>query len=850
MDVSLSNALTEASEQYDSSVRKRGEEELEQLSTQNGYLSGLLKIYAEIDAPFVKRWVAIICLKNAVDKGWRRPTAISPTERESIRQQLIALAARPDDARLHRQCALVTAKICRSDFPKQWPSLLDNLYGIAVTAADVDVLRSTLLSLQQCLKALSNVRIGPAKRALQEFSVKSVTYFGDLYIQLLQADKDDVAYLVLKILCLLVEAIDRAHRVPSVRSVWENAFQKVFDAGGTAGKHLLKLAKMHMRLIESRPLVILGMPNSQGLLEGYVHWIHQNAYQLRNNSDSDLDRLAVRVFSFLAGALRVRPQRVLPLSMRPRDDADREDFQNACKQVSSIITMDLFPPLIDCLALRISELELWEEDPAEFVVDDLRPDGVHTAAEKVIAQLLRNNEGSEVQAWEFIQRKLPSEEALRCLETGASSFQWVNLSQVLQSLPENNPPVLRRACLLIAAWVPQSNPEFQRDALLFAGQALYSSSDLPVRLAALHCIRTCCDDLDFEPQNFEAIGDAVFEGIFSLLRTGDEVSKTVLEIMGTIVEALTLDTMRLEQILNALLPLWADSSLLVRGALLQTLAQVVTSAREKSPAAYCALPLLVESLQVEELMDDALSFWRAITVNAPVATPEVMQLFPLAQMTVQRDLTSYSIGVLEGYILLDPQLVLPVDFAQVLMELFERNSPLELCVACLNLAILQPEPWARTLVPFFSDYLLKADSMEERIIAGRMAVVLSKMSIAAPIGTSNEVIAAWLGRVKAVSDPLDRKIILFGATCEALAEPTLFVAQAANFMEMWTLVGDEDVPIQADSVEEFTQEQVRIQARRLADPANIPVRPFVDNAVSRLRSASPECANLLENYVV
>lgn len=848
MEVQLSSALNDASDQHDSSIRKRGEAELEQLSAEPGYLTGLLKIYAENDS-FVKRWVAIICFKNAVDKAWRRPTAISLEERDTIRQELTALATRPNDLRLQRQCALVTAKICRYDYPKQWQNILDDLSGVISTTSDVNVLQSTLLSLQQCLKALGSARIGPARRAQQEFATKYVKFFGELYLRLLGAEKLDIAYIVLKILCLLIEAVDRAHRVPDIRSVWEGSLDRVFQAGGSAGKHLLRLAKMHAHLIESRPLVVLGMPNSQSLLEGYVHWVHQNANYLRNNCDADFDKLAVRVFAFLYGALKVRPQRVLPLSMRPRDDADRFDFQNSCELVALVVNMDLFPPLIECLALRPSELEVWGEEPAEFVVEDLRPDGVHTAAEKVIAQLLRTHDGAAVEAWEVIRQRLPSEESLRALETCAPSFRWIDLSHVLQSLPDNDLVILRRACLLIAAWVPQSSPEFQTDALLYAGQALISTIDLAVQLAALQCVRTCCEDLDFEPRNFEPVGDAVFESMFTLLRTEDEISKTVLDTMGAIVEALSLDSFRLEQILQALLPLWTEATLLVRGSLLQTLGQVVTSAGEKSPAAYGALPLIAESLEVEELADDALNFWRAVIANAPTATPELTELFPLAIMTVQRDLTSYSLGVLEGYLLLEPHLVLPVDFARVIMELFAANPPLELCVASLNVANLQPEPWARSLVPFFFEYLIKADSMEERIIAGKMTVVLSRLSIASPLGASEGVLGAWLNRIKAVSDPLDRKIILFGASCEALAQSSLFVALAATFMELWTLVGDDDVPIEADPVEDLTQEQIRIQSRRLRDPANVPVRPFVDRAVTQLRS-NPQCAKLLENYVV
>ncbi len=66
------SALSDASSQNVDMV-KQAETRLSQLETQSGYYACLVQVYSlNASLPKNVRWMALICMKNGVDKYWRR----------------------------------------------------------------------------------------------------------------------------------------------------------------------------------------------------------------------------------------------------------------------------------------------------------------------------------------------------------------------------------------------------------------------------------------------------------------------------------------------------------------------------------------------------------------------------------------------------------------------------------------------------------------------------------------------------------------------------------------------------------------------------------------------------------
>jgi hypothetical protein len=75
--------------------------------------------------------MAGVCLKNAVDKYWRKTTqnSIKEDERCALRANLLNCLNEPD-LRIARQLAVIIGKISRYDIPSIWNDLVPKLVHI------------------------------------------------------------------------------------------------------------------------------------------------------------------------------------------------------------------------------------------------------------------------------------------------------------------------------------------------------------------------------------------------------------------------------------------------------------------------------------------------------------------------------------------------------------------------------------------------------------------------------------------------------------------------------------------------------------------------------------------------
>jgi hypothetical protein len=104
----------------------------------------LVSIACHDNVPLNIRQAALLYMKQLVLAGWsssfeeyKGQLLVSEENKPLIRQQLLALATTDQlDRKLKAASGLVVSKIANSDYPDQWPDLLDNLLQLIPVATD------------------------------------------------------------------------------------------------------------------------------------------------------------------------------------------------------------------------------------------------------------------------------------------------------------------------------------------------------------------------------------------------------------------------------------------------------------------------------------------------------------------------------------------------------------------------------------------------------------------------------------------------------------------------------------------------------------------------------------------
>ncbi|KAH9482382.1 Importin-11 [Psilocybe cubensis] len=102
---------------------------LKQLLDMFGAFDALQEIAARKTTPLVIRQQAMIQLKNTVTQHWRSRKLLSDEHRLRIRQRCLLFLDEEDDT-IAKCNQIIVAKLARSDFPGQWPNLLDDLVNV------------------------------------------------------------------------------------------------------------------------------------------------------------------------------------------------------------------------------------------------------------------------------------------------------------------------------------------------------------------------------------------------------------------------------------------------------------------------------------------------------------------------------------------------------------------------------------------------------------------------------------------------------------------------------------------------------------------------------------------------
>ncbi|KAL2754967.1 hypothetical protein ACRALDRAFT_1043675 [Sodiomyces alcalophilus JCM 7366] len=442
----------EAATSSDYSKRQEAGRQLASWEEGKGFYSSLQSVFLDQSLPTEIRFLAIIQLKNGIDKHWRLANVakggITPEEKDVIRQRLIQGTLAEREKGLALQSALATARIIRIDYPRQWPEALPSLIGLLrSTAGEPQQLYGTLQIILQVVKEMSTARLKSSQTALQSITPEMAYVLGEIYaekstiwVNYLTAgqgspEEADVAIhntlSALKILRrLLISGYAAPHKDKTVQQFWalsQTQFGQFLSFVSqdssvpttyqeAVGKHLIQFTKLHVSMAQSHPAGFAALPNSIPLVHAYWDLVERLAavfdksegvrYSGGDSGGSKskaegplLEKLATRALILIKSCLELA---FLPKHTFVYRGAEaRQEEGEAVEFVKTeLFTHDFTVRMAGTILSRLfifrqSDLEAWEEDPEDWEHHE-RFEGsaweweVRPAAEKVFLTLLNH----------------------------------------------------------------------------------------------------------------------------------------------------------------------------------------------------------------------------------------------------------------------------------------------------------------------------------------------------------------------------------------------------------------------------------------------------------------------------
>jgi hypothetical protein len=394
---------------------------LVQSKNENIFLT-LQDIFLEKSAPLEIRYLAIIKLKNGIDKYWRKyaANAISKEEKKEIRDRLLQIGVNEADPRLALQNALVTAKIARNDHPLDWPNLFKELTELLKHTSQSSHplhLSRCLLIVLHVIKELATGRLQRTKVNLQSSTPEVFRAMTTIYSEKMQIwlgflkqgghdeggaiESLDQSLLAIRVLRRLTvvgfEFPNRAEDVQSFWSVIRGHFEElaglVTQHGGElvdsirdlVEKHILQYSKLHVNMAVSNPTAFGLLPDAVGLTRTYWSIISEYSNTLStqkvsmaaavdgSNEDDEkplIEKLSLKGLMILRECIKMVFKPLQTFKYRHQEEKDEQ------KQVTELMKSQLLQEQFvremmnviveKFFVFRQTDLVEWQEDAEEW----------------------------------------------------------------------------------------------------------------------------------------------------------------------------------------------------------------------------------------------------------------------------------------------------------------------------------------------------------------------------------------------------------------------------------------------------------------------------------------------------
>ena len=394
---------------------KTSAQQLQNWEKSPGFYSSLQSLYIDYSLPVELRQLAVIQLKNGIDKYWRKTAlnAINKDEKELIRSRSLDSGINEPEHRLALQISITIAKIVRYEFPHDWPdaitSVMEKLRSMSHSTNPIRLSRA-LLILLYIIKELSTAKLQRSRASLQSTAPEVVLFLSTLYIQKVNAwmsflksggddeggalDGMEQSLLTLRVLRrLIIAGYEFPNRIQDVRDIWgilalhfgemlglvqeESAVLHV-NPRSLIEKHLIQIAKLHLDMIKTHPAGYALLPDSVGLAKAYWTLARQFGESLGSRSplsrriDDEETAPAFEKLS-LRGLLLIRACVKMvynPAQTFKYQQAEDKEEKNLAKELmrNDLLSGEFAQEVMESLVTRFfvftpQDLYQWQEDP-------------------------------------------------------------------------------------------------------------------------------------------------------------------------------------------------------------------------------------------------------------------------------------------------------------------------------------------------------------------------------------------------------------------------------------------------------------------------------------------------------
>ncbi|KAK0734323.1 armadillo-type protein [Lasiosphaeria miniovina] len=444
----LGRALEAAATSTDNAQRQSAGQQLQAWEVQPNYYSTLQTIFLDKSLRNEIRFLAIILIKNGIEKYWRRSVknSLKPQEKDLIRSRLFQGSIDEEEKNLSLHNALVTAKLVRIDYPTEWPDAVPMIINITRSSKDGNPvhLGGALLLLLRVVKELATARMRHSQTTLQAITPELVQLLGEIYTAKTaywqdfftkgRGEEDDADYAMqnsltaLKILRrLVIIGYEQPHTDNMVREFWSLS-QSQFDQflrgvsheswipipyQDVVGKHLIQFTKLHIDMCESRPASFPLLPNSIPLVGAYWNLVKdfsdvfEKSGGIKQSSTTPAgnpkhegplsEKLALKGLLLIRSCIATayRPAQTFKYRSVEAKILEKQAIE-AIK--TDLLTKDLLYEMVQVIISKLfifrkSDLNAWEEDPEGWEAQEANEGqayewAVRPCAERLLVDLL------------------------------------------------------------------------------------------------------------------------------------------------------------------------------------------------------------------------------------------------------------------------------------------------------------------------------------------------------------------------------------------------------------------------------------------------------------------------------
>ncbi|KAM4058614.1 importin-11 [Hirsutella rhossiliensis] len=442
-----------AATSHDHARRQAAGKQLTAWEHQPGYYSSLQDVYLDRALPTDVRFLAVIQLKNGIDKYWRvlnQPRQVlKMDEKFRIRERLFQGTIDEPDKSLALHNALVVGKVVRLEFPATWPDAISSMIEMLRSHKDGNQqhLSGALQILLRVTKELITARLKRVQESFYRATPELLFVLCEIYsakstlwTDFLSSGQGNEAeanlamrnsLLSIKILRrLLVTVYDASSDDNTVGQFWassQSQFGQLLafanqDSAYSAqyhdiiGKHLIQLTKLHVNMAQMQPVSFSTLPNSLSLVHAYWDLVSKFAGVFdesggirQGSGDSGtakakvegplLERLALRGLLLLRACVRIAFQGVQTFKYQTSAFKARQE-QAKVTVKTELFKDDFVIQMVNCIithlfVFRRADLEAWEEDPEDWEQQEQSEGNayeweVRPCAEKLFLDLLTN----------------------------------------------------------------------------------------------------------------------------------------------------------------------------------------------------------------------------------------------------------------------------------------------------------------------------------------------------------------------------------------------------------------------------------------------------------------------------